>query len=111
MFNFEDILTFAIYELKNGFLLSTKNKFVSKIVSYEYQSQLAPEFTQILRMSQAKEHEVAQFECKVTGEPRPQVRWFKDGQELVASKNLMMQLENGGIRRLLKDFKDLILFM
>jgi len=69
-------------------------------VSYEDQSQLAPEFTQILRMSQAKEHEVAQFECKVTGQPQPQVRWFKDGQELEASENFVMQSEEGGIHRL-----------
>ncbi|KRY53788.1 Muscle M-line assembly protein unc-89 [Trichinella britovi] len=51
---------------------------------------VAPEFIEVLRLCEASEHEVGTLQCKVTGFPAPEVRWFKDGVEITESEKYKM---------------------
>ena len=47
-----------------------------------------PDFIQSLTNCEIIENSAARFECKVCGNPEPEVEWYKDGQLLKESKQL-----------------------
>ncbi|KRZ38331.1 Muscle M-line assembly protein unc-89 [Trichinella pseudospiralis] len=58
---------------------------------------VAPEFIEVLRLCEASEHEVGTLQCKVTGFPAPEVRWFKDGVEITESEKYKMIKKADGV--------------
>lgn len=47
----------------------------------------APEFIQPLEKTEAREGEVARLECRVIGNPMPQITWLKDDVEIRPSED------------------------
>ena len=47
-----------------------------------------PVFIQHLTNCEIIENSAARFECKVSGNPEPEVEWYKDGKLLKESKQL-----------------------
>lgn len=61
----------------------------------------APIFLKKLINIEALEGSAAKFTACVTGIPKPLVKWFKNGEQLEASKHYTMEHEHNGILRLI----------
>ncbi|XP_030047428.1 palladin isoform X2 [Microcaecilia unicolor] len=59
-----------------------------------------PRFTQKLRSQEVAEGNSVQLECRVTGNPMPQVRWFCEGKELKNSPDVQISCERGNLHSL-----------
>lgn len=53
----------------------------------------APEFTRLLEDVSAVEGKPATLKCELNGEPRPDIEWFKDGEQVKESKRVKMEFE------------------
>ena len=53
----------------------------------------APEFTSLLRDVSGVEGKPATLKCELTGEPRPDIEWFRDGEQVKESKRVKMEFE------------------
>ena len=51
----------------------------------------------------ANEKVQIKLECQVTGNPKPQIRWFKDGQEITSSDKLKLESKQDNHVLLIKD--------
>lgn len=60
----------------------------------------APEFTIQLRDKHTKAAEKLTFECKVVGEPAPQVTWYRDNKKIVEEPKKVIIEVDEGIQRL-----------
>ncbi|GMS98905.1 hypothetical protein PENTCL1PPCAC_21080, partial [Pristionchus entomophagus] len=60
----------------------------------------APEFTKDLQPVQAKVGEPAALECRVAGVPQPEVKWFKDGDEIKPGSGVQIESLPDGTNRL-----------
>ncbi|XP_036619128.1 palladin isoform X1 [Trichosurus vulpecula] len=60
----------------------------------------APRFTQKLRSQEVAEGSRVYLECRVMGNPTPQVRWFCEGKELQNSPDIQIQCESRGLHTL-----------
>uniref|UniRef100_A0A9J2P3W7 Immunoglobulin I-set domain protein n=1 Tax=Ascaris lumbricoides TaxID=6252 RepID=A0A9J2P3W7_ASCLU len=67
------------------------------------ESEICPEFIQELKPVQANEGQVAVFECRVSGVPRPEIKWFKDGQEIIPDEHTKIESLPDGTNRLTVD--------
>lgn len=67
----------------------------------EEPNEIAPDFIEPLKAQRAKEGEEVHMECKVTGVPAPDIRWFKDGEQLKPSTHIEMEAEGDGSLRLI----------
>lgn len=50
--------------------------------------QVAPQFVQELTTTTVVEGEVVKLECKATGKPAPEIRWYKEEKEIKSSKHI-----------------------
>lgn len=69
----------------------------------DYAGGTAPDFSRPLRAIEVNEKETAVFECQVTGEPAPSIKWFKDGKEISQTDNkgnLQIETIGEGVHRL-----------
>lgn len=65
-------------------------------------SESMPEFVRELQRVSADEGENVEFECKVEGKPQPDVRWFRDGQEIgPGDAHFELKSEAGGVQKLI----------
>ncbi|KAK0423255.1 hypothetical protein QR680_008049 [Steinernema hermaphroditum] len=74
-----------------------------KVVTAEEEhllTEVAPEFSKDLKAVQAKEGEPVVFECKISAMPQPQVKWFKDGEELKPGDGIEIEALDDGTNRL-----------
>ncbi|XP_004640302.1 palladin isoform X3 [Octodon degus] len=61
----------------------------------------APRFIQKLRSQEAEEGSRIHLECRVTGNPTPQVRWFCEGKELHNTPDIQIFCEGGDLHTLI----------
>ncbi|XP_071412315.1 palladin isoform X2 [Pithys albifrons albifrons] len=60
-----------------------------------------PQFTQKLRSQEVAEGNKVLLECRVAGNPVPDVRWFCEGKELQNSPDIQIHSESGGLHSLI----------
>ncbi|NWV23701.1 PALLD protein, partial [Origma solitaria] len=60
-----------------------------------------PQFTQKLRSQEVAEGNKVLLECRVAGNPIPDVRWFCEGKELQNSPDIQIHSESGGLHSLI----------
>ncbi|XP_053072708.1 palladin isoform X5 [Acinonyx jubatus] len=60
----------------------------------------APRFIQKLRSQEVAEGSKVYLECRVTGNPTPQVRWFCEGKELQDTPDIQIRCEGGDLHTL-----------
>ncbi|NXC38411.1 PALLD protein, partial [Penelope pileata] len=60
-----------------------------------------PQFTQKLRSQEVAEGNKVLLECRVTGNPVPDVRWFCEGKELQNSPDIQIHSGSGGLHSLI----------
>ncbi|XP_063166621.1 palladin isoform X2 [Candoia aspera] len=71
-------------------------------VAKESQNQLSPpRFIQKLRSQEVPEGSKVLLQCRVAGNPVPQVRWFCEGKELQNSPDVQICSESGGLQTLI----------
>ncbi|KAE9550266.1 hypothetical protein FO519_006527 [Halicephalobus sp. NKZ332] len=88
----------VVVENTHGQVVSEANLTV--LESLEKPQQKAPEFTVSLKDKQAKTDDRVSFECKVVGEPSPNVKWFKDEQQIFEQSMKIIIESDEGIQRL-----------
>lgn len=70
----------------------TKTKFQETFTEITY---VPPSFVQQLHDATIKEGDRFTFQCKVTGNPEPNVEWFKDGLSLYNNPDYRQTITNG----------------
>lgn len=61
----------------------------------------APEFVKELRAVAVVEGKKAEFECRISGIPKPDVKWFKDGEEVPTDARVHRESSDDGTEKLI----------
>lgn len=61
---------------------------------------IAPDFVEPIRAVEVAEGETAVLECKVVGEPAPEIKWFKGGEEIKPNDHFKIEAKPDGTQRL-----------
>lgn len=71
--------------------------FLHQTLSIDEPSESAPKITRKLpKVTKPKDNELLKLEVKVEGQPKPDVKWFKQGEELFPSEEYQIEnLEDG----------------
>uniref|UniRef100_A0A0K0DG20 Muscle M-line assembly protein unc-89 n=1 Tax=Angiostrongylus cantonensis TaxID=6313 RepID=A0A0K0DG20_ANGCA len=77
--------------------LSVKSELEAIIFITAEKQQEAPSFTKTLVEVSIVEGESATYECKVTGEPQPEIKWFKDKEEISTVDEHFAQTKEGDV--------------
>ncbi|KAL3997510.1 Immunoglobulin I-set domain family protein [Acanthocheilonema viteae] len=87
--------------------LGTARTDATLSVLYDFEipvvSESSPEFAQELKAVEGTEGEQISFECRVVGIPVPQVKWFKDGDEIKPNEHIRIESLPDGTNRLVID--------
>ncbi|XP_053922168.1 palladin [Cuculus canorus] len=70
-------------------------------INMEVNQPLPPQFTQKLRSQEVAEGNRVLLECRVAGNPVPDVRWFCEGKELQNSPDIQIRSGSGGLHSLI----------
>ncbi|XP_026534603.1 palladin-like [Notechis scutatus] len=71
-------------------------------IAKESQNQLSPpRFIQKLRSQEILEGSKVLLQCRIAGNPVPQIRWFCEGKELQNSPDIQICSESGGLQTLI----------
>ncbi|XP_074678954.1 palladin isoform X4 [Strix aluco] len=81
----------------------TESKMVlcQPFINMEENKSSPPQFTQKLRSQEVAEGNKVLLECRVTGNPVPDVRWFCEGKELQNSPDIQIRSGSGGLHSLI----------
>ncbi|XP_070614244.1 palladin-like [Erythrolamprus reginae] len=96
-----------VTQVKECVLQRKENSQISETVSQneianESQNQLSPpRFIQKLRSQEILEGSKVVLQCRVVGNPVPQIRWFCEGKELQNSPDILICSESGGLQTLI----------
>ncbi|VDN04253.1 unnamed protein product [Thelazia callipaeda] len=66
-------------------------------------SEISPEILQELRPVHANQGQQIAFECRISGIPIPEIRWFKDGKEIKPDDHIRIESLPDGTNRLTVD--------
>ncbi|KAM6401310.1 palladin isoform 3-T5 [Pluvialis apricaria] len=70
-------------------------------INMEENESSPPQFTQKLRSQEVAEGNRVLLECRVTGNPVPDVRWFCEGKELQNTPDIQIRSGSGGLHSLI----------
>ncbi|KAF1514388.1 Palladin, partial [Eudyptula albosignata] len=70
-------------------------------INMEENQSSAPQFTQKLRSQEVAEGNKVLLECRVAGNPVPDVRWFCEGKELQNTPDIQIRSGSGGLHSLI----------
>uniref|UniRef100_A0A8C0F9Z2 Palladin n=1 Tax=Bubo bubo TaxID=30461 RepID=A0A8C0F9Z2_BUBBB len=81
----------------------TQSKMVlcHPFINMEENKSSPPQFTQKLRSQEVAEGNKVLLECRVAGNPVPDVRWFCEGKELQNSPDIQIRSGSGGLHSLI----------
>ncbi|NXL28970.1 PALLD protein, partial [Glaucidium brasilianum] len=81
----------------------TQSKMVlcHPFINVEENQSSPPQFTQKLRSQEVAEGNKVLLECRVAGNPVPDVRWFCEGKELQNSPDIQIRSGSGGLHSLI----------
>nr|CRZ24661.1 BMA-UNC-89, isoform b [Brugia malayi] len=92
-------------EAQNNFGTARTDAMLNVWYDFEVpvQSEISPEFAQELKAVQATEGQQISFECRVVGVPVPEVKWFRDGEEVKSDEHVRIESLPDGTNRLVID--------
>ncbi|NXL97263.1 PALLD protein, partial [Tyrannus savana] len=86
---------------ERGSIAHSKMILCRPFINMEENEFSPPQFTQKLRSQEVAEGNKVLLECRVTGNPVPDVRWFCEGKELQNSPDIQIRSESGGLHSLI----------
>uniref|UniRef100_A0A8C3GSM4 Palladin n=1 Tax=Corvus moneduloides TaxID=1196302 RepID=A0A8C3GSM4_CORMO len=84
-----------------GSIMESKMVLCRPFINMEEHEFSPPQFTQKLRSQEVAEGNKVLLECRVAGNPVPDVRWFCEGKELQNSPDIQIHSESGGLHSLI----------
>uniref|UniRef100_A0A8C3N3X8 Palladin n=2 Tax=Geospiza parvula TaxID=87175 RepID=A0A8C3N3X8_GEOPR len=84
-----------------GTIMESKMVLCRPFINMEEHELSPPLFTQKLRSQEVAEGNKVLLECRVAGNPVPDVRWFCEGKELQNSPDIQIHSESGGLHSLI----------
>ncbi|NXD90236.1 PALLD protein, partial [Chaetorhynchus papuensis] len=84
-----------------GSIMESKMVLCRPFLNMEEHEFSPPQFTQKLRSQEVAEGNKVLLECRVAGNPVPDVRWFCEGKELQNSPDIQIHSESGGLHSLI----------
>ncbi|XP_068043176.1 palladin isoform X3 [Anomalospiza imberbis] len=84
-----------------GSIMESKMVLCRPFINMEEHELSPPLFTQKLRSQEVAEGNKVLLECRVAGNPVPDVRWFCEGKELQNSPDIQIHSEGGGLHSLI----------
>ena len=72
-------------------LISALSEMSDASVDRSSSEVVPPKFTQLLKDLEGTEGQKVRFECRVIGHPTPEIRWFRDGNEIVSSPDFQVR--------------------
>ncbi|XP_014118618.1 PREDICTED: palladin [Pseudopodoces humilis] len=89
------------YYSGRGSIMESKMVLCRPFINMEEHELSPPLFTQKLRSQEVAEGNKVLLECRVAGNPVPDVRWFCEGKELQNSPDIQIHSESGGLHSLI----------
>ncbi|NXM74602.1 PALLD protein, partial [Serilophus lunatus] len=86
---------------ERGSIAQNKMVLCHPFINMEENESSPPQFTQKLRSQEVAEGNKVLLECRVAGNPVPDVRWFCEGKELQNSPDIQIRSESGGLHSLI----------
>ncbi|NXE90672.1 PALLD protein, partial [Menura novaehollandiae] len=86
---------------ERGSIIQSKMVLCRPFINMEENGISPPQFTQKLRSQEVAEGNTVLLECRVAGNPVPDVRWFCEGKELQNSPDIQIHSESGGLHSLI----------
>ncbi|XP_027491482.1 palladin isoform X1 [Corapipo altera] len=86
---------------ERGGITESKMTLCRPFINMEENEFSPPQFTQKLRSQEVAEGNKVLLECRVAGNPVPDVRWFCEGKELQNSPDIQIHSESGGLHSLI----------
>ncbi|XP_027532559.1 palladin isoform X5 [Neopelma chrysocephalum] len=86
---------------ERGSITQSKMTLCRPFINMEENEFSPPQFTQKLRSQEVAEGNKVLLECRVAGNPVPDVRWFCEGKELQNSPDIQIRSESGGLHSLI----------
>ncbi|NXC06113.1 PALLD protein, partial [Orthonyx spaldingii] len=86
---------------ERGSIMQGKMVLCRPFLNMEENEFSPPQFTQKLRSQEVAEGNKVLLECRVAGNPIPDVRWFCEGKELQNSPDIQIHSESGGLHSLI----------
>uniref|UniRef100_A0A663M9U7 Palladin n=1 Tax=Athene cunicularia TaxID=194338 RepID=A0A663M9U7_ATHCN len=82
-------------------ITQSKTVLCHPFINMEENKPSPPQFTQKLRSQEVAEGNKVLLECRVAGNPVPDVRWFCEGKELQNSPDIQIRSGSGGLHSLI----------
>ncbi|NWV81484.1 PALLD protein, partial [Dasyornis broadbenti] len=86
---------------ERGSIMQSNMVLCRPFINMEENEFSPPQFTQKLRSQEIAEGNKVLLECRVVGNPVPDVRWFCEGKELQNSPDIQIHSESGGLHSLI----------
>ena len=80
---------------KNAVGKSEPSEISEPVVPKDEIRVVAPKFVENLRETVVKPNQIATFNCKISGQPKPIVKWYRNGREISGSSKYQMREGKG----------------